>query len=250
MPNSNNSSRTIYIPVDGDSDCFGAAYYHALLAYPKDTEQRKLKELVKALTGYLAKEYISTGGKRVDIPPRYRKLRRRDIYQTIDQGLYRIQAWRLTAATVAYKIIGHNPEVWRHLSLPPESHQVWRDLPAGARHRLRTPMSVNEAAAEISALIGAEQKEMQHLRKENIGVGPEISNVLSRIWSSTKPVLHLAIAYPTTPGEITDPLHLIKNPSSWLPQAVRHAEVLRSVLGHFIPSFDPSKAVRLLPSKK
>ena len=52
MPNNNSGPRTIYISVDGDSGSLGAAYYHALLAFPKDTEQRKFKKFVKAVGGY------------------------------------------------------------------------------------------------------------------------------------------------------------------------------------------------------
>ena len=258
---------TIRIPVDGDRDHFGASYYHAVLAYPNPADRLKRVKFIEAVTAYLCKEYIATGsrsgavggsdfasvlrslqakadeyhrranGKRAAIPSHYRKFKREKIYTKINQGLYRISAWRLPAATMAYKMILHNPEVWRHL--PPDFHP-----------ELRTPMGVNKAADEIAELLGEDLNERQHRRKKKIGYWLERSNVLSRVWSGTKAVLHLAIAYPTSPGTTTDPMALIKDPSSWLPQAVRQGEVLRSVLHHFVPSFDPSKAIRLLPSQK
>ena len=79
------------------------------------------------------------------------------------------------------------------------------------------------------------------------------SSVIKRIWGTTKPVLHLAMCFPReedrVAGNYDSFLHILQ-PATWLRRSLQQAEMLRLIIPHFIPSFQPDEAVRLLPTEK
>ena len=91
----------------------------------------------------------------------------------------------------------------------------------------------------------------------DVSIGHEISNIFSRIWTPSKPVLHLAIALRADveeiyPGEAQwgKQLSMLANPS-WVVDCIRRAEVFRTVHALRIPPLRilPHRMIQVLPAK-
>ena len=223
------------IPIDGVPAHLGAIAYLAVLAYPSREDWSKRNKLLDATKAWLIKDYyIPHGGDRTRIKVNYLTARPRDYHSTLAQAIYRIQAWRLPAAMMARWIMLHGVRVGPFvINVHNPKDKRW------------APTGVSAAAERMAELLDAQRSEWQHYRSRT-DVGWECPNVLHRVWASTLPVLHLALAFPFGKGQKTDPFLLVHKPF-WLGPALLHAELARQSLREQIPTFDPQKAVRLLP---
>ncbi len=182
------------IPIGGVPAHLGAIGYLAVLAYPSREDWGKRDKLVDAAKAWLMKDYyIRHGGDRTRIKVKYRTARPRDYYSTLDQAFYRIQAWRLPAAMMARWIMLHGLRVGPLVFEMHDPKRKWWAM-----------KGVNAAAERMAYLLDAQRSEWQHYRSRT-EVGWEHSNILHRVWASTLPVQHLALAFPLAQGRKTDP---------------------------------------------
>lgn len=231
-------TETTHIPVKGDKAHLGAIAYLAVLAYPERAEWPKRDKFVEAAKAWLCKQYMYRRERKraaTNILPKYRSFKWEKIDGTLKQAFYRIEAWRLPAAMMADWVILEGKRVGPFVIRVRDSDRKYF-----------TPASLNRAAERVGELL-ASQRQLQHARRGK-EFGWERTSVMHRVWASTKPVLHLALAFPSRKGKKIDPFRLVVDPS-WLAQALVQAEATRLILPQLIPGFKIEKSIRLLPHR-
>jgi len=234
------AAETRYIPTEGISAYYGAIVFLAVLAYPKRFEWSKREKFVRAAKALLLKNYIAQGGNRTMIMPKYRSFKNKRMFESLRGGFRRIPV-RLSAASMARCLILDGARVPFADSKPGK--------PLGLL--LRAPNTVNQAAG---VLLGDMACKGRILESDSGSV-----NVKHRIWASTLPVLHLAVAFfPVAVAHIREPL--VSSEISWeqqllwiykplwLSRALDFAERIRPQLTAKIPTFKPERAISLLPT--
>jgi len=252
MASTRMAAETIYIPVEGDAAHLGAVAYLAVLAYPSRAEWDKRTQFVEHFKGRLSKLYIDGAVLRkgellrtykrprervARIQPRYRQMKHEKIEGVLNRAFYRIKAWRLPAAEIALWMMLHNQRVGPFVvKVANASRPQWE------------PTSIAKACDLVADLLNSQRGVWERFHSDH-DFGWDAVRVRHRVWATTKPVLHLAIALRGAPRRehySIEPLLLIQEPS-WLRNALEYAEASRQVLPQLIPSFEPEQAVRLLP---
>jgi len=225
-PETSESAETTGIPTKGKFAHQGAMAYLSAIAYPDIADWTKRDEFIAALRAKFGKLYISHGGNREKIRTEYRKLPNRKINNTIAKARYRIVSRRLPAAMILKEFI------FRRL--------IWLKLQS---QELPVKKKANPTITSISKMLA---RQLRRGRSGNLGARKEDhpdfdweiheDNFMGRVWSSSKPVLHLSFAlleavaadFPTHAGEF-QMLKMVHEPK-WLDFAVEKAEILRSRL--------------------
>jgi hypothetical protein len=72
----------------------------------------------------------------------------------------------------------------------------------------------------------------REISASKVDIDTQSKNVITRIWSESKPVLHLAMAFNNyiNEGHNVYPLKLIAYPQIWLKDVVKNAEDLRKLI--------------------
>jgi hypothetical protein len=90
------------IPVTGFKASVGAMGYMAVLAYPNWDDRPKRNNFIEAFKADICKGYMRAGMDRRKILPIYRGMKNEKINGILSRGLYRIQAFRIPAARMAW----------------------------------------------------------------------------------------------------------------------------------------------------
>jgi hypothetical protein len=229
---------TTLVATEGNEAILGAMAYFAVLAYPRD--HRKRNDFVDGAKAICAGLSLSAA----EIKPWYRRsLKNGEADRTLRRGINEVMFKRLAAAQMAWWLFNDD------LQLGNVRLRV-RD-PLGNPNRASSRLSVKSAADVLADLVRSKTKETAYRVHHDSKVErwtPE--NVLTRIWTPSKPVLHLAMAFPAfglPPGERSlDPIAMMLNPV-WLRGTLIKAQGMRALLPDRIPTFDPRNTVDLLP---
>jgi hypothetical protein len=200
-------------------DWLGAIVYLAVLAYPDDVPQRD--KFVFAAKALILRDYVDLGGDSAKVRAAFRKIvfetPSRDIY---DGGRIRL-AWRrivrrrLPAADVASRAV--------IASVPNSPFEfVFDGVPVRG--------GVTAAIRGISARDGREQ-----------------NDVMKRIWSESKPVLHLALALRNVldeMGRAVSAHELLRSPA-WVREAVKDSENALMLLDYAGVGLSAADAIRI-----
>ena len=226
-------AEVVQVPL-GPLAKLGAAAFLAVLAYPAPCDYPKRTRFVEATKKCLLHRAVAAGYSRKRVLPKYRGYRRERIDRTFNPALVRIEGRRLPAAGIARHIL---LETWIKTSARP--------LPILRTIRVST---VNDLISRICP-VGSIYDNRPHL--------------FERVWSESKPVLHLAMAFlgheprlyqeerPSPSGLRRiwiDPVKLICRPD-WLDPVLKSAEVLRL---HFLPllplgRYQSEAAIQVVP---
>jgi hypothetical protein len=207
-----------------------AATYLSWLAYPATTEKQERAEFVRAATAGLAKAFVRSGYPRQKVPPELRGLKKKKIDGTANKGLWRVATRRRYAAWMAIGVL---------------------DGLAGIR-------GVNTAAAELADRFAENGRILEQ------------SNIIKRVWSETKPVLHVALALPSRwslewsrqhralllglpmpqsyPWNPRAPLATLVGDISWVLESLLLAEIFRPFLASEFPEIDEADTIQLVAS--
>ncbi len=233
----------VYIPVTAPDWCIGVASLFALLADPEDDAAEKRWQTLDALGSWFGKTWARRFG-RGKVAPEFLRMANQQMYNRIDRSWSRDRCGRAgnesdapmarrsafpCELVVADRRLGEEADIERlHLLLGP-----------GAEAAVGPP-----PAATITAAVKDHARSIVRLREKrssarstddlDVSIDHEVSNVFSRIWSPSKPVLHLAIALSidiakTYPGEPQrrKQLGMLANPS-WLAGCIDRAELFRT----------------------
>ncbi len=230
------------VPTRGKAAHLGAIAYLAVLAYPNQKEWPKRDAFVECAKAWVSKEYMDRGGDRAKVLLKYRRYKREKIYKhgPLNRAFYRIENWRQPAALMARWVMLQGVEFGGG-RIP--SKTVPDGIPFKSMRILTAASTITQGAGKLGDL-------------KAIGLPRDRENAIHRIWASTKPVLHLALAFPfhnpryrsSKKKHMIDTLRLIEDPR-WLLPSLRFAECLLLELPQVFPSFDTAKAVRLLPAE-
>ena len=190
-------SEIISIPVDPPLQHLGAAAYLAVLAYPKSTQFSRRDELIEAFKAWMVKRAIQAGQKRSIFRADLRATRWRDIDGEFSK---------------ASRLITSRRGVARNIVLPRLIRGGLWDVPIG------------EKSATINRAL-----------TRTFDNANGVKNAYRRVWSESKPVLHLAFGLENA---LSDHLSsnktvalpdLLINPG-WLSAAIENAEGIRHAL--------------------
>jgi hypothetical protein len=219
----------------------GVLWYFAVLAYPSSSESDKREKFVKAMHAWRLKNYIRQGGNRLAVPPEDRRMKNEKIHGTFRLGLARIDK-RLMAGSIGWSLYA-NGMSFRYAE-PTSRGTVGVEL--------RGQGTITEALRRL-----IDQKEQEtgvHYGGKYGDERPVLENARHHVWVESLPVLHLAIALhlriENFPPEypLWSRLLLLLYSPDWLPDALICAEGFRSLLQSRVLSFDPEKALRLIPA--
>ena len=229
MPSPNSStphiSETTLIPINEPLARAGAIAYLAILAYPSRAEWRHRDNFVKAAKAWLFWRAVKRGYPKNLIKAEFvdkwrKKFGRTKADAAIDRAYNRIASRQLPAAAMFRWIKFHGFQI--KLQFNSSKGVRFKNLPLklgykGIPDQEGKRLSVNKAA-------------------EHYGGIDEIVNVKHRVWAESLPVLHLAMALENEIRRFKDhppdnlkrhPLdYLILDPS-WLPKALKQAEMIR-----------------------
>ncbi len=190
-------SEVISIPVDPPLQHLGAAAYLAVLAYPKPTQLPRRDQLIDAFKAWMVKRAIQAGHKRSIFRADLRATRWRDIDGEFSK---------------ASRLITSRRGVARNIALP--------SLIRGGLWDVR----IGEKSATINRAL---------TRTFDSATGAK--NAYRRVWSESKPVLHLAFGLENALGDYLPKSkneglpELLSNPV-WLQAAIKNAEGVRHAL--------------------
>lgn len=218
------------IPVGGHLAQMGAAAYLAVLAYPSRSEWGERDKFVKAVKSLLIKRAMRRGYPRKQIQEQYREFRNKQIYQTLNRAFRRLLRLRMPAGMAANWILIDGVRLGPAV-LPGK-------IPLGVI-TLHAPKSPRRAMQAI-------QKKIEERDRAQREEDSSLANLHHRVWASSLPVLHLAMPIAERLNSQDNPMRLIYDPS-WVGSALRNAEFLVKYLPCKIPSFNPNKAIRLVP---
>ena len=241
----------------------------ALLADPESNADVRRLRTLDALGSWFGRTWARRFSReRVD--PWFFRMPNQQMYNQIDRSWRRITD-RLIAAELAMRVLGR---MANRAAYPCRAALVDR-VPGEdsdiERLHLCLGLDREDAAgllspATITSVIRDHAKSIVRLRERaskarsaddlDVSIGHEISNIFGRLWTPSKPVLHLAIALrvdveETYPGETQwgKQLSMLANPS-WLADCIRRAEVFRTVhAGRITPlRLVPLEMIQLLPA--
>jgi len=239
----------LYFPVASPDWYIGVTSLFALLADPEDDTSEKRWRTVDALASWFHKQLARRFGKERADPEFLRLLQNQQMYNQIDRSWRRIEK-RLIAAELATRVLLRMARRTAYPCgivvadrLPGEEADIERLhlLFGGAADAAGSP-----PRATITSVIQDHAK----------SIGADISNIFSRIWTPSKPVLHLAIALSvdveaTYAGEAQwgKQLSMLANPS-WLADCIHRAEVFRTVHAPLITplGIGPHDMIQVLPA--
>lgn len=213
-----------------DAPHLAAVAYLAVLAYPHETAKRD--EFLEAGRALVLKQAVNDGYPRQDISTRWRRIPNRKIDNRLTAGFRRIVRRRL-----------------------PVAHVAPAGLIAGA-HSFKSPVTkLLENLAEHHARAFPRNRrstDLDSLKWHEDGSEGKRAEVISRLWSETKPVLHLAVALngqrpePNYKGNL--PLvEMIWSPE-WIIPALESAEALRQIIARSaVLRISAENQIRLLP---
>ena len=201
---------TIFLPADEANSVMGAATYLGVLSYPESKQKRQ--DFIRAVLAYaeinrcLHEDNIWHPQ---TVIPGLLIMNPKKVEHTIDRAIYRLKTHRIVAAEMAAFIMMNDTEFL----------QVRID---GKRP------TVNRMAARAAEMLSATPQ---------LEWSPE--HVKKRVWSATKPVIHLAIAFRGIILErfferSVDFDNLIEQPN-WVERAIKTAEMLRQILATHKP---------------
>lgn len=212
-----------YLPTTGHAASVGAMAFLAVLAYPN--ERRKRDMLIHAMKAGLLKSAVPQGKGRSALRDDLRTFPNRRIENVVGMAVKRIAGRRIPAARMLHWLILNGRQDFMRVSG-------------------EYPRTINAAARVLDAWQPGEES---------------TGNIKHRVWSESKPVIHLAHAYWTTvhwnakpsylqPGGSVDVWRLIQRPD-WLPDVLERAERTRRALPLHNPALKISEAelIRLLP---
>lgn len=224
-------AETTVLPTEGPMARIGAAMYFAVLAYPKKKEWGMRDSFLEAVCHWLDKDYLGSWSER-------------KTEEMVRSCFRRIVTKRMEAGLHAFRIVFF--EQWTVGALRP----YWRGkIPKVTIGNLHP------------RLVGPKPKDVDWKKwYSSSGRG----NIMHRTWAESLPVLHLMIALlrnsPTGPldelhprdrGQRTEPARdldrMLISPS-WLSKALLESEYWRLKLHEYVKTFDPTTAVRLIPS--
>jgi hypothetical protein len=244
-------------------------YLYAILAYPEQNKEEDKNRLLFALQSWCSKAYARRFGK-ANTNPILLKRPNQQVYNQIDQGWNRMQK-RLLAAELAERVFLR----WGRYCNP-ASHLVVTDrLPTGESSLDRLQIIIGSNAGHIAepalvpsvtSVIRDHAESIIHARGRrshskplddpNFVIEDEISNIFSRIWTPSKPVLHLAIAFRSETlrsfpgdGKRRKLLSMLANPD-WIQGCLKNAEIHRTLVIPASPLAFPSKEmIQVLPER-
>jgi hypothetical protein len=181
------------------------------------------------------KQYVAEGCDRSLVPADFR-VKNEKIQGAINMGFRRL-GLRATAGGMAYGMCA-------------DGIYVPYDMPSSRGSTgviLEAPNTVNKAALAMANLRAGGSN------ARYIWADSAVANVKLRVWASSLPVLHLAIVLYLQVFRIGNRLdaiaRLIRDPR-WLGAALATAEGVRVRLCKEVRSFNPDRAVRLLPLER
>jgi len=208
----------------------GAAAYLAVVAYPAPEEWANRDKFIEAVKAHLLKWARRCGcpGKR--IAKKYRGFPNKRIDQVLSRALRRIWRWRVPAGMAGNWMLADGARLGPCL-LPGK-------IPVGAitLHAPNCPWRAMQALQKL-----AEQRDEANRERDS-----SVRDLYRRVWLTTLPVLHLVMPITqrlNTPG---NPMRFVLDPS-WVGAALGSAARLMEYLPQKIRSFNPRKAIRLLP---
>jgi len=236
----------LYFPVTSPDWYIGVTSLFALLADPEEDSSEKRWKTVDALAFWFHKQLARRFGKeRAD--PEFLRL----VNQQMDNRIYR--SWRriekrLIAAELAMRVL---LRMARRAAYPCGIVVADR-LPGEDIERLHLLFgrAADAAGSPPRATITSV------IQDHATSIGADVSNIFSRYWTPSKPVLHLAIALSvdveeTYPGEAQwgKQLSMLANPS-WLADCIHRAEVFRTVHAPLITplGIGPHDMIQVLPA--
>lgn len=226
-------SEVTAIPVEGPYAWLGAAGYLAVLAYPGRNEWKKRTEFVEAWRSCLIKHHRNwaiSHGKTDDLPP-IPEMKNQQIDNKIRAGVRRITRHRLPAADVMVeRLLWETPDAARLFGAALE---LWAKRQGMENARIT---KITRPKGTISAAIGRRTECKVKVKSEVCDPFGVRSNIFSKSWTPSLPVIHLALALRSTllkmaknGGAAFDAFHLVVNPE-WLPGTLEAAEVFRAVI--------------------
>ena len=241
----------------------------ALLADPESNADARRFRTLDALGSWFGR----TWGRRFcreRVNPWFFQLPKQQMYNQIDRSWRRITD-RMIAAELATRVLGR----MAHRAAYPCRAVIVDRLPGEESDIERLHLCLGPAGedaaglplpATITSVIRDHAKSIVRLRERrtnprpaddlDVSISHEISNIFSRIWTPSKPVLHLAIALRADMGKIYPgeaqwgkQLSMLANPS-WLGECIRRAEVFRTVqVARITPlRIVPRKMIQVLPA--
>ena len=259
----------IEIPVSPPDSWIGAASLFALLADPENNADARRLRTLGALGSWFGRAWARRFC-RERVAPWFFEMPKQQMYNQIDRSWRRITD-RLIAAELATRVLGR----MAHRAAYPCRAVIVDRLPGEDFDIERLHLCVGPAGeaaagslspATITSVIRDHAKSIVRLRERprksrsaddlDVLIGHEISNIFSRIWTPSKPVLHLAIALRADveeiyPGEAQwgKQLSMLATPS-WVADCIRRAEVFRTVHALRIPPLRivPHKMIQVLPA--
>ena len=260
----------INIPVSPPDSWIGAASLFALLADPEDNAHAKRLRTLDALGSWFGRAWARRFC-RNRVAPWFFEMPKQQVYNQIDRSWRRITD-RLIAAELAMRVLGRMANAAAYPCraalvdrLPGEDSDIERlYLCLGSDREdaagFLTPATITSVVRDHAKSIVRLRERASKARSADdldVSIGHEISNIFSRIWTPSKPVLHLAIALRADveeiyPGEAQwgKQLSMLANPS-WVVDCIRRAEVFRTVHALRIPPLRilPHRMIQVLPAK-
>jgi hypothetical protein len=241
----------------------------ALLAHPESNADATRLRTLDALGSWVGRTWARRFSReRVD--PWFFQMPNQQMYNQIDRSWRRITD-RLLAAELAMRVLGRMAQRAAYPCravlvdrLPGEESDIERlhlclGLDRENAAGLLSPATITSVTRDHAKSIARLRERRSKARSADdldVSIGHEISNIFSRIWTPSKPVLHLAIALcadveETYPGEAQwgKQLSMLANPS-WLANCLHRAEVFRTVHAPRITPLRlvPLEMIQLLPA--
>jgi hypothetical protein len=239
----------LYFPVASPDWYIGVTSLFALLTDPEGDASEERWRTVDALGSWFHKQLARRFGKeRAD--PEFRRLLEN---QQMDNRIYR--SWRqIVKRLIAAELVTRVLLRMARRAAYPCGIVVADRLPGEEADMKRLHLLFGGAADAAGSPPRATITSV--IRDHVQSIGADTSNIFSRIWTPSKPVLHLAIALSvdveeTYPGEAQwgKQLSVLANPS-WLADCIHRAEVFRTVHAPLIASLGigPHEMIQVLPA--
>jgi hypothetical protein len=227
-------TETIRLPAKGPHVHSGSMVFFAVLAYPNPKDRSKRLKFIEVSKSWCCRLFIEQGGNPALVKERYRKWRPSRIRKNsiLVNGLRRIHNHRLLAA-----------DMWAMSTIGKFSENKFRFYGYG----------------EIIKSISSAARFTANVQNPHTQIFPRkdteaSDNILRRNWSSSKPVLHLAVSLQNyarrnhyfTPSGYLDSSRLFTH-TDWLERAIRQAENLRNYYFPLtIKGYDIDKTIQVL----
>jgi hypothetical protein len=228
---------TTYIPVEGPMAFLGAACYLAVLAYPADIRNRNL--LVKVIKAI----HVNNNWERLSEESK----RKKNIYllpsslidKTMTRFLKKLKD-RIKAAWIVQSRLVHGMVIGPYEKIGPYLRNAYLKIEVFASYETKMAAPCREDPSRVicqkvkkPASVNALAKQILSESKKHYGYGSE-KNIITRIWTPSKPVLHLALVfkYLTDKPEFLwgeNEYRFLYNPA-WVKKAVIGAEAFRKAL--------------------